>query len=257
MTGKRARLVVGMIVVTAAMTSLGGCRRWRSHGAYRHAARVAKDPSALGVPHVALPIKIDGVLDEEPWRTTVLRSDVLLAADGKPGRPYSDARVFWAGSALYLGLYAADGDLRGSDATRIGDSFHVELSRGAEVYVLDIDVGGALKEQARHAGVVDGTWRSGSTIGHDAEGVVKPRAGGPAPKPEHADEGEDGDEEWVLEVALPLAAIGVKPQKGEAFGLVVRRCDVSAASDAPNAAVVEHPCATWGTPARPKHLVLE
>jgi hypothetical protein len=254
----RAALALSLVVTaSAALGSLSGCRRWRSHATYLKRSIAARDPNALGVPHVAQSIKVDGILDEEPWRTTVLRSGVLVAADGSPGRPYSDARVFWSGDALYLGLYAADGDLRGSDATAIGDAFHVEISRGKEIYALDIDVAGALEERARRSGIADALWKSGARIGHDTDGTVKPRSGGPAPKREHDDEGEDADEEWVLEVAIPLASIGVQPRKGETFGLVVRRCDVSAASDAPNAAVLTHPCATWGSAARPKVLTLE
>ncbi|MFI5299703.1 MAG: hypothetical protein ACHREM_16575 [Polyangiales bacterium] len=257
MIGRRACTLLFFAASLAALASLDGCRRWRSHGAQLRREHAANDPNALHVAHVTAPITIDGELDEEPWRTVVVRSGPLVAANGAPGRPHSDARLFWAGDALYLGLYAADGDLRGSDATRIGDAFHVELSRGKDVYSIDVDISGVLKEQARHGGAVDASWRSGAKIGHEADGTIKPRAGGSAPKKENAEEGEDGDEEWVLELAVPLASIGAKPVKGESFGIVVRRCDVSATSDAPNAPVVENPCSTWGTAARPKALVLD
>ena len=35
----------------------------------------------------------------------------------------------------------------------------------------------------------------------------------------------DNDEEWLIEMAIPLGALGLKGEKGERIGVSVRRCD--------------------------------
>ena len=35
----------------------------------------------------------------------------------------------------------------------------------------------------------------------------------------------DDDEEWVIEMAIPLKALGIRGEKGERVGLTLGRCD--------------------------------
>jgi hypothetical protein len=123
------------------------------------------------VPAVTAPIAIDGELHEPDWNIRARVSPFLAAAGGE-ARPYSQIRLLRDDATLYVGLYAADQDLRSSDA--------FELTLGA--LRLAIDPRGRItppEAGARAAADVD----------------------------ESLDDPGDEDEEWVIELALPISAI--------------------------------------------------
>jgi len=72
--------------------------------------------------HPPAAIVCDGELDEPAWRRAE-RTGPFLDDAGARAAPYSDARFVVAGDALYVALYAADEDIRSSDAftVEIGD----------------------------------------------------------------------------------------------------------------------------------------
>src|SRR5438552_2323636 len=59
---------------------------------------------------------------------------------------------------------------------------------------------------------------------------------------------KDRDEEWVIEMAIPLASLGIAGRSGEHLELSVRRCDELREGG--------RACGAWGTEAAPIALVL-
>ena len=80
-------------------------------------------------------------------------------------------------------------------------------------------------------------WESHARTGTDFDGTINKLG--------------DFDEEWAVEVALPLASIGLAadgPSPGR-VAATIRRCEM--AHDGPRA------CGLWGSPQRPGELVLD
>ena len=135
------------------------------------------------VPAAREPLAIDGALHERDWNTWARFA--AFTADGGEARPYSHIRLLRDDQALYLGLYAADQDIRSTDA--------FELAIGPLTF--SIDPRGRITPPiagARAAADVDET----------------------------LDDPRDEDEEWVIEAAIPLAAV-----PAGATTIHARRCD--------------------------------
>ena len=110
----------------------------------------------------------------------------VFTAGGAEARPYSQIRLLRDARTLYVGLYAADQDIRSTDA--------FELAIGP--LALAIDARGRIAPPlpgARAAASVDET----------------------------IDDPHDEDEEWVLEVAIPVAAV-----PPGATAIHAARCDI-------------------------------
>jgi hypothetical protein len=134
-------------------------------------------------PPVQTRIALDGEWNEPAWRTVALRG--VFVADGAQARPYSEIRLVRDETHLIAALYAADEDIRSDDA--------FELTAGT------------LAARVTAAGDArPGTVRAAV----DTDGTL--------------DEPHDDDEEWVVELAVPLAALGPSP-----VTLRASRCDVT------------------------------
>jgi hypothetical protein len=141
------------------------------------------------VPRAAGEIKIDGEWDEDDWARAALRAP-LRSDHGELARPTSEARFLRDERDLLIALYAADQNIESRDAfdLAIGDlALHVTA-----------------------AGQVTPTLPGlRSKVGMD-EGTL--------------DDPRDDDEEWVVELALPLGRAGLIGHVGRATQ--VTRCDV-------------------------------
>lgn len=139
------------------------------------AVRAGGAPRAVVVPQVAAAIRCDGELDELAWRSPA-RTGPFLDDRGETAAPYSEARFLRDDRFLYVALYAADEDVEP------GDEFTLELRSPRGHVTLHLGARGALAPAiagAQHAVDLDGS------------------LGDPS----------DDDEEWIVEAALPLAAI--------------------------------------------------
>ena len=141
-----------------------------------HATKVARTDEVAVVDRV----KLDGELDEPAWNASA-RIHVFTDR-GAEARPYSNVRFLHDAQHLYLGLYAADQDIRSGEQYRvtIGDR---ELAIDPRGHVTPAS------EDVRAAVDIDGT----------------------------IDNPADEDEEWVIELAVPLPATP--------FALRASRCD--------------------------------
>ncbi len=154
MARTRAKIALGIALVA-------GCR---------HHDRTSDD--AVVIAETKTPIKIDGELSEPDWNE--VGAPRVFTANGGEARPYSQVRLLHDATTLYVGLYAADQDVRSTD------KFEVAI--------------GPLQLAVTAAGIVSPAV-PGVRAGKDLDGTI--------------DHPDDEDEEWVIELAIPLAAAGL------------------------------------------------
>jgi hypothetical protein len=206
-----------------------GCAR--SHAVPSPVAGAAA--ATLRVPHAPGPVVLDGDNDDPGWTRSPgpARTGPFVSGLGAPARPYTDARMLWGDGHLYVLLYAADDDIRTK-----GDVFVLRFSRAGVDYGIEVSAGGVVRDAARdERGDVAPGWRSGAHVSREIDGTP--------------DDARDTDEEWSLEVALPLASLGMEGQPGESVPFAIERCDVSTAR-----ATV---CPQWSDGGEGVRLVLE
>jgi hypothetical protein len=143
-------------------------------------------PAGNVVAHTTGPIKIDGDWDEPDWPRHAFRAQ-FVGDDGQLSRPSSELRMLRDDKDLIVALYAADENIETRDA------FDFAIGPVS----LHVDATGTITPEI--AGVVAKT-------GFD-EGTL--------------DDPKDDDEEWVVELAIPLDKIG----KGS-LPVKASRCDV-------------------------------
>lgn len=198
----------------------------RAHQA-RSASRIAFLPSQgeLVVPHLTGAIALDGDLDDSGWLGAVAQTGPFESKDGEPGRPFSEARLTWGDGVLYMSLYAADEDITANVVTNDGpvwrdDSFHFAFDDGNDERVFDVSVNAVITDGTRiSATAADGgarppadfAWSSGAHASREIDGTLN--------------EAKDDDEEWALEIAIPLDSIGLKGEPGERVRFAIHRCD--------------------------------
>jgi hypothetical protein len=155
------------------------------------ASRADAGPASLVLPQVAAAIQVDGELDEVAWRSPA-RTGPFVDANGAQAAPYSEARFLRDDNYLYLAMYAADEDIRSSD------EFVVELSSPRGHSTVRFTAGGRISPAI-----------AGARAAVDLDGKL--------------DDSSDDDEEWVVEAALPLAAIPFA--RDGSLTVRVSRCD--------------------------------
>lgn len=141
------------------------------------------------IPKTTGAIAIDGEWDEPDWPQHALRFQ-FAGKDGQLARPSSEVRFLHDPSTLYVGLYAADQNIITST-----DAFDLTVGTLA----LRLDPKGRITPP--HPEV---------KVGVDADGTP--------------DDPKDDDEEWKLEIAIPLAATGLGG--GHHVAISAARCDV-------------------------------
>jgi hypothetical protein len=181
----------------------------------------------LRVPRVRDPIPIDAeTVGKKVWESEAGSTGVFKDDAGKGLVPYTEAKARWLPGTLYLLLYAGDLDLEGTvtepdGAVSRDDSFHIELGRPGHVYTLDVSVLGTIAD-ADCAGAVgdsprerrcDARWDSRAVVAVDRDGTLN-RLG-------------DNDEEWVVEMGIPLAPLGLEASgDGARIPFSIRRCEI-------------------------------
>ncbi len=142
------------------------------------------------IPRTTGPIKIDGEWDEEDWSKRAGRHQ-FLGDDGQLARPSSEVRLLHDDKDLYVGLYAGDENIQSTT-----DAFDVTV--------------GAVSLRVDATGKVTPA-REGVRAGIDRDGTL--------------DDPKDNDEEWVIELAIPLDSLGLAP--GKRTDVKASRCDVT------------------------------
>ncbi|MGE5181161.1 MAG: hypothetical protein ACM31C_03820 [Acidobacteriota bacterium] len=155
------------------------------------------------VPHTTVPIELDGEWKEADWSGHAARHQ-FLGDDGQLARPYSEVRFLRDDTTLYVGLYAADENIQSAT-----DAFDVAIG------ALSLRVDATGKVTPPHDGV---------RAAIDSDGTL--------------DNPQDFDEEWVIELAIPLDALALAP--GKPVQAKASRCDVTKDG--------EKRCGAWAGP---------
>jgi hypothetical protein len=183
----------------------------------------------LHAPRVEHAIAIDAEMDgKKVWESEAGSTGVFKDSRGIGMVPYTEAKVRWGERMLYFWLYAGDLDLEGSvtdpdGPVELDDSFHIELAPDDRVYTIEVSVLGTLADAVctgtlgaaaseRHC---DAHWQSRASVAVDRDGTLN-RVG-------------DNDEEWIVEMAIPLSSLGMeRAGAGTRIPFAIRRCDVGA-----------------------------
>jgi hypothetical protein len=118
-------------------------------------------------------VDLDGEWDEPAWNRDAKRA-VFADDTGTQARPYSEIRLLADPSFVYVGLYAADEDIRSTD--------QFALAIGSLAVTID-PTGTTSDTRVRAAADRDGT----------------------------LDRSDDDDEEWVIEAAIPRVSLPQPP----------------------------------------------
>ena len=170
-----------------------------------------EDAPRLLVPRTDAALRLDGALSEPAWRGAARTGAFLEPGTREAARPHSDARLLWDGRRLLLALYAADEDIRTAHPAWLADAFQVRVL-GDRAAAFDVSASGALTAaRISPSGAVDTTWQSGAEVAVERDGTP--------------DVPGDRDEEWVVELALPLDALGLRAEPGATVDVRIARCD--------------------------------
>jgi Domain of unknown function (DUF5916)/Carbohydrate family 9 binding domain-like len=181
-------------------------------GDARAAARYPIDPEAVPRPTLRVlrtnePIRIDGRLDEEVWRTADSATDFITALprDGFPATERTVARVLFDGETLYIGAYMYDSepdrlyspgleqDFETHDADLFGVTLDTFLDRQNGVMFAINPAGARYDSQA---------FSDSREINNAWEGAFNSATSIQA----------DG---WSVEIAIPLRTLRFSPTDGE------------------------------------------
>jgi hypothetical protein len=196
---------------------------WRRAADARAAlsASVSRGDPVLVVPHVSGDITLDGDTDDPAWTQAPgpARTGPFVFRDGPRASPYSAARLLWSDEYLYLALFASDEDIETHTDRPDGpigseDAFRVIFSQPAVDYAIEVSPRAMISDSVRRGdGAWDLSWKSGAHASPEIDGTPN------TPK--------DLDEEWAIELAIPLEAIGLKGEPGETVAMSITRCDTT------------------------------
>lgn len=233
----RALVVGGAVLAMAGAAIYAGARARASRRAERAAAALsasrARGDQILEIPRAPGLITLDGDTDDLGWVLPPgpAKTGGFVLDDGDEARPYSQARLVWSGDYLYVALYASDEDIVSrvdrpdAPVSPDDDAFHVVFSQGDVDYAFDVSPNGMVTDARRQgAGAWDTTWNSGVQSSRELGGSINNPVG--------------LDEEWEVELAIPLESIGLTGAPGENTGLSIHRCDTP--KESPRV------CAGWG-----------
>lgn len=145
-------------------------------------------PGKDAIPHTTGAIELDGEWEEYDWAHTALRRQ-FNGDDGQLSRPSSEMRLLHDDTTLVVGLYAADENIQSHE-----DAFDFTVGSLS----VRVDASGQVTPPEFRAAV-------------DHDGTL--------------DDPKNNDEEWVVELLIPLARTGLA--SGHTTPVKASRCDVT------------------------------
>ena len=199
---RRAVIQVGLFaaIVAAAVGAFYFGPRAR-----KSALPVRPDEAVVLVPHLQGVITLDGDVDDSGWLGPLAHSGPFVGTNGDIAHPFSQASITWGDGVLYVSLYAADEDIRVAAENEADvwkdDSFHVVFDDGKNERIFDVSAKGKIADATRPSRfAVPGdrppanlAWESGAHASAEMDGT--------------ANQPSDDDEEWVIEMAIPLSSL--------------------------------------------------
>jgi hypothetical protein len=205
-------------------------------------------PSPLFVPRAAEAILPSEEFEVRVWEHAV-NTHTLLDAAGHGAVPVSEARFLWGQGKLYVNFYAGDLDLqihtrRHDGPTWKDDALSLSFPQtDGSLRIIAVSAVGVVSDGSCPTGAADLgatgctlAWESHTRAAADYDGTINQIG--------------DRDEEWNLELAIPLGSLGVThAEPGTHVAFYLRRCEI--AYDGPRQ------CGRWGTAEMPAELVLQ
>ncbi len=204
-------------------------------------------PSFLNVPRAPKAVVPSSHFDVNVWGSAV-NTHTLLDANGKGAVPVSEARFLWGQEQLYVAFYAGDLDLEVRETKHDGavwkdDSVTLSFFTGdAQKLLITVSPTGVLADGTcpRDAKNLSDTrcdlsWESHARFAVDYDGTLNKLG--------------DFDEEWTVQLAIPLRSLAAPAAPGTELSFAVNRCDM--AFDGQRA------CGAWGKSDAPARLVLQ
>jgi hypothetical protein len=204
-------------------------------------------PALLSVPRAPKLIIPSSRFDVDVWGSAV-NTHTLLDDNGKGAVPVSEARFLWGQGQLYVAFYAGDLDLEVRETKHDGpvwkdDSVSLSFfTADDEKRVITVSPTGVLADAIcpRDAKNVsdercDRHWESHAHFGVDYDGTLNKLG--------------DFDEEWNIQLAIPLRSLGAPAEAGTRVRFALKRCDM--AFDG------QRSCGSWGNAETPGELALQ
>lgn len=207
----------------------------------------ARHASLLNVPRSQKPLSPSGRFDVDFWGNAV-NTHTLLDESGKGAVPVSEARFLWGQGQLYVAFYAGDLDLEVHEKNHDGAlwkddsvtlSFFVEpgkkrlISASPTGVLADAICPRDAKNWADPR--CDRHWESHARVGVDLDGTLNKLG--------------DFDEEWNIQLAIPLRSLEASASAGTRLEFALNRCEI--AFDG------QRSCGAWGSNESPAVLVLQ
>ena len=202
---------------------------------------------AFNVPRAPRVLAPSSHFDIDFWGKAV-NTHTLLDAAGKGAVPVSEARFLWGQNQLYVAFYAGDLDLEVHEKAHDGplwkdDSVTLSfLSADGTKRMISVSPTGVLADAICPTDAQNWSdprcnrhWESHTRIGVDYDGTLNKLG--------------DFDEEWNIQLAIPLRSLDIPGTAGARLSFTLNRCDV--AFDGQRA------CGAWGSSEAPGELVLE
>jgi hypothetical protein len=191
----------------------------------------------LTVPRALGPVRLSSEFDVKVWGSAV-NTHTLLDETGHGAVPVSEARFLWGDGQLYFHFYAGDLDLEVREKKRDGAVYKDDavtlafFAADGEKRVLTVSPTGVVADgvcprDAKSLGDprCDLRWDAHSKVAFDYDGTLNKLG--------------DFDEEWNIELAIPLKSLGVPAAPGTHIAFTLSRCDI--AFDGQRA------CGAWGS----------
>ena len=203
--------------------------------------------AALSVPRAPKTVVPSSRFDVDVWGNAV-NTHTLLDAAGKGAVPVSEARFLWGQGNLYVAFYAGDLDLEVRETKHDGpvwkdDSMTLSFFPGdGKKRLITVSPTGILADaicpiDAKNVSDerCDLRWESHARLGVDYDGTLNKLG--------------DFDEEWNVQLAIPLRSLDAAAVAGAHIAFALNRCDM--AFDG------QRSCGAWGSSQTPADLVLQ
>lgn len=175
------------------------------------------EPKSTDIPRIDAQITIDGELDEPAWQKAARLTPFVLNETMQPARGSTDVRVWYDGSALYLGWVCDDVDIQATFTKRDSRFWEEEV---AEFFVTPSALDKYFELQWNPLGAtfdaiisntlgadglsqkIAGDWSytaAGMTFAVRADGTVQ--------------NSSDRDQRWTVEVRIPFSDFNVPTPK--------------------------------------------
>ena len=166
------------------------------------------------MPFASEPVHFSGKIEQVAWAEPAARTGSFHDERGALSRPYSDARFTWRDGNLYVFLYAADENIEAPETSGqelAHDAFRLTFATAEDTRQLEVSARGAMTASLTRSDGGTGPWMTSAQAVTDAEETV--------------DDPTDEDEEWIVELTVPLTSLGLHGAAGEPVALAIERCD--------------------------------